>query len=142
MTDSAHRTPNSPASANRRSGRLRLRGGGPFDVKRLGDDDRVPKHIWWLAGGVGRPPTGKGLKDWKRKDGERKEREGAKREAARQAKAEAAGQGPAAAAGLGGQKLKGGFGKLLGGLKGLKRNKVVQPAPEGCTWWAWTWTRT
>jgi len=44
---------------------LNLRGGA--GSKRLDDDERVPKVIWYLAGGVGRAPTGKGLREWKEK---------------------------------------------------------------------------
>lgn len=47
------------------SPRLNLRGGA--GSKRLDDDERVPKVIWYLAGGVGRAPTGKGLREWKEK---------------------------------------------------------------------------
>lgn len=53
------------------SSRPRLRGGsrkgGP-----LGDDERVPAALWWLAGGVGTPSTGAELRDWKRRDAESK----------------------------------------------------------------------
>ena len=45
--------------------RVNLRGGA--GAKRLDDDERVPKMIWFFAGGVGRAPTGKGLRDWKEK---------------------------------------------------------------------------
>jgi len=101
------------------SAHLRLRGGGPFDIKRIGDDDRVPAGLWFLAGGVGQPPTGKGLRDWKRKDGERREREKVKRAAKK-----AGGNEGAVPAG---EKRKGGFGRLVARLRGGK--KVVQPAP-------------
>ncbi len=48
---------------------LRLRGGaGP---KRLEDDERVSKRIWFLAGGMGPAPTGATLRKWKEKDRER-----------------------------------------------------------------------
>lgn len=44
---------------------LSLRGGA--GSKRLDDDQRVPRVIWFFAGGVGRAPTGKGLREWKEK---------------------------------------------------------------------------
>ena len=39
------------------------------------DDERVPRFIWYTAGGMGRPPTGKGVKEWKRKHEAQKAKE-------------------------------------------------------------------
>lgn len=47
---------------------LCLRGGG--SIKRLPSHERVPRTLWFLAGGVGTPPTGKELREWKRRDRE------------------------------------------------------------------------
>lgn len=47
---------------------LRLRGG--TSTNRLGDDERTPRRIWHFAGGVGKPPTGRELRAWKRRDRE------------------------------------------------------------------------
>lgn len=58
-------TPCSQTTHLDRHPRLSLRGGaGP---KGLGDNERVPRAIWFFAGGVGRAPTGKGLRQWKEK---------------------------------------------------------------------------
>lgn len=53
---------------------LRLRGGilGLFTKKErqaLGDDDPIPAHIWWLAGGKPgyKPPSRNQLKEWKKR---------------------------------------------------------------------------
>lgn len=42
------------------SSELSLRGGGP--TQPLGDDERAPAMLWWLAGGMGQPPTGAQLR--------------------------------------------------------------------------------
>lgn len=47
---------------------LHLRGGG--FIKRLPSNERVPRLTWFLAGGVGKPPTGAELREWKRRDRE------------------------------------------------------------------------
>ena len=106
-----------------------LRGGGDDDddadgggggeegtggSRRLGDDERVSRTLWWFAGGVGRPPTGKRLREWKAKDDEWKERE-------KQAKR-------TAAAGAN----KSSWWKLLkrkGGKKGKEGEKTEEPEP-------------
>ena len=44
---------------------LRLRSGA--STKRLPSNERVPRAVWFLAGGVGTPPTGRELRQWKRK---------------------------------------------------------------------------
>lgn len=82
-----------------------LRGGA--GTKRLGDDERVPKAIWFLAGGVGRAPTGKGLREWKEKA--RKKSEGRR-------------------------KKSGGFWAKLGlgmGRKGKKRKQKTEEGRKG-----------
>lgn len=57
---------------------LRLRGGA--SKKRLGDDERVPRLTWYFAGGVGKPPTGRELREWKRKDREQNKKRTGKSE--------------------------------------------------------------
>ena len=59
-----------------------LRGGLAKRVHlKLADDERVPKFIWYTAGGMGRSPTGKGVKDWKRRADAQKAKENADVEA-------------------------------------------------------------
>lgn len=48
--------------------RLRLRGGA--STKRLPSEERVPRSVWFLAGGLGKPPTGREMREWKRQDRE------------------------------------------------------------------------
>lgn len=108
--------------------RLHLRGGAVEDgdgIHRVGDDQRVNAGLWYLAGGMGKPPTGKGLREWKRKDLERKEREKVAREA-KKAEMLAKVKGVGDAVGNVGGKAKGGFSRLFAGFK---KKKVVQPAP-------------
>lgn len=47
---------------------LHLRGGG--SIKRLPSNERVPRLTWFLAGGVGKPPTGAELRNFNRQDRE------------------------------------------------------------------------
>lgn len=44
--------------------------------QRLDDDERPSPLLWFLAGGLGGPPTGAQLRDWKRRDREDNIREG------------------------------------------------------------------
>ncbi|MCJ1461923.1 hypothetical protein MMC07_000522 [Pseudocyphellaria aurata] len=55
-----------PSSAVTHETELHLRGGA--STKRLASNERVPKAVWYLAGGVGKPPTGRELREWKRND--------------------------------------------------------------------------
>ncbi|KAI9849516.1 MAG: hypothetical protein M1837_004136 [Sclerophora amabilis] len=41
----------------------RDREGSPPPKRSLGDDERMPSTLWWFAGGQGKPPTGKELRD-------------------------------------------------------------------------------
>ncbi|KAI9801946.1 MAG: hypothetical protein M1825_003001 [Sarcosagium campestre] len=43
-------------------------------MKPLADDERPSKLLWWLAGGMGKPPTGSQLRERKRRDSLRRER--------------------------------------------------------------------
>lgn len=83
---------------------LRLRGGA--STKRLPSNERVPRAVWFLAGGVGKPPTGRELREWKRQHKEQvKKKTGKDRE-----------------------KFWAGFwGALIGGRKG-KKDKEDQTA--------------
>lgn len=47
---------------------LQLRGGGL--LKRRPSKEKITRAVWFLAGGMGKPPTGRGLKEWKKKDRE------------------------------------------------------------------------
>lgn len=100
--------------------RLFLRGGAGDNgngSRRLADDEQVPKHIWWLAGGMSRPPpTGTGLREWKRKDLQRQERERAKRAAKKH------GDGAAEANAATGNKF-GGLKNLIAAMKEKRRQK-------------------
>ena len=40
--------------------------------QRLEDDECPSSLLWYLAGGLGKPPTGAELRDWKRRDREDK----------------------------------------------------------------------
>ena len=56
--------------------RQHLRGGFAKRLTlQIEDDERVPKFIWYTAGGMGRPPTGKGVKEWKRRHEAQKAKE-------------------------------------------------------------------
>ncbi|KAI9821420.1 MAG: hypothetical protein M1826_000701 [Phylliscum demangeonii] len=57
------------------------RGGAHPKRRPLGDDERVPGLMWWLAGGMGKPATGAQLRSMKRRREEREERERADRAA-------------------------------------------------------------
>lgn len=87
---------------------LRLRGGGA-STKRLPSNERVSRAVWFLAGGVGKPPTGGELREWKRKHREQvKNKTGQERE-----------------------KFWAGFwGALRGGRK-IKKGKDKNDQPEG-----------
>ncbi len=69
-------TPCSQTTNPNKHPRLSLRGGA--GSKGLAHGERVPKVIWFFAGGVGRAPTGKGLREWKEKA--RKKGESGKKE--------------------------------------------------------------
>ncbi|KAI9809391.1 MAG: hypothetical protein M1826_003926 [Phylliscum demangeonii] len=58
-----------------------VRGGAHPKRRPLGDDERVPGLMWWLAGGTGKPATGAQLRSMKRRREEREERERAARAA-------------------------------------------------------------
>ena len=45
-------------------------------LQRLEDDERPSSIMWFLAGGVGPPPTGSELREWKRRDRDDKARKG------------------------------------------------------------------
>ena len=66
---------------------LRLRGGADADggngrkSKRLGDDEHVPRLIWYFSGGTGSPPTGKQLRDRRQKEREYVQRKEAEAQA-------------------------------------------------------------
>lgn len=47
---------------------MNIRGGA--GTRRLADDEHIPRTLWFFAGGVGRPPTGAEMRDWKRRDRE------------------------------------------------------------------------
>lgn len=51
-----------------------LRGQRGNNKRRLPDNERVPKSVWYFAGGVGKPPTGAQMREWKRRDRERRAR--------------------------------------------------------------------
>ncbi|KAH0534206.1 hypothetical protein FGG08_007203 [Glutinoglossum americanum] len=78
LTSPASSDDPSPPPAN---SPLRLRGGG--DVKRLEDDERIPKWAWFFSGGTGRPPTAGEVRTRRRVSAEREEvrRRGTQREA-------------------------------------------------------------
>lgn len=42
------------------------------NIRRLGDDERVSRGLWFFAGGTGRPPTGAQLREWKRREREKR----------------------------------------------------------------------
>ena len=70
---------------------LKLRGGagGPADGRKsskLEDDARVPAAVWFLAGKVGPPPTGKQLRDRRAKEEAYVQRKQAEAEALREAR--------------------------------------------------------
>lgn len=70
---------------------LKLRGGagGPANGRkswRLEDDARVPAAVWFLAGKVGPPPTGKQLRDRRAKEEAYVQRKQAEAEALREAR--------------------------------------------------------
>lgn len=70
---------NLPPSAVMHQHELRLRGGA--STKRLPSNERVPRAVWFLAGGVGKPPTGRELREWKRQHREQvKKKTGKERE--------------------------------------------------------------
>lgn len=55
-------------SADEELTELHLRGGGL--LKRRPSTEKIPHLVWYFAGGKGKPPTGRELKDWKKKDRE------------------------------------------------------------------------
>lgn len=65
------------------SPRLHLRGGA-WPRRRLGDDERVPATLWWFAGGMGKPPTGKQLRAMKKRKREMERKRQEARAARRQ----------------------------------------------------------
>ena len=70
---------------------LKLRGGaGPANggkkSARLDDDARVPAAVWFLAGRMGPPPTGKQLRDRRAKEEDYVQRKQAENKAQREAK--------------------------------------------------------
>ncbi|KAL8824031.1 MAG: hypothetical protein Q9191_005354 [Dirinaria sp. TL-2023a] len=96
---------------------ISLRGGGDNGGngrRRLGDEERVNRALWFFAGGVGEPPTGQELREWKRKYGEQKQR----RRTEKQAK-----QGAA-------KENKKDWWKLVRGKFGKKKENPPQPNEE------------
>lgn len=53
---------------------LHLRGGARRKRRPLGQDEQVPGLLWWLAGGMGPPPTGKQLKEMNKRKREAQKR--------------------------------------------------------------------
>ena len=87
---------------------LKLRGGaGAAKSKRLDDDERVPPAVWFFAGKMGPPPTGKQLRDRREKEEAYVERKREERKAKRElkkagAKLEDDGEGKEKGSGRGG----------------------------------------
>ena len=62
-TDVARGSPQ--ISADEGLAEVHLRGG---DLKKRPSTEKISHLVWFLAGGIGKPPTGRELKDWKKKD--------------------------------------------------------------------------
>ncbi|CAF9903974.1 MAG: hypothetical protein HETSPECPRED_003281 [Heterodermia speciosa] len=113
---------------------LRLRGGagGGNSRKsmRLEDDARVPAGVWFLAGRMGPPPTGKELRDRRAKEEAYLQRTRAEAEAQREARKAKREHKKSEGKGKGKGGKKGGFWKNMFGKKKKKKNDKTRGDEE------------